>query len=310
MKQNPFQFLGPVKGAVWQGALWMMAAAFFFAAMNGFMRGAADAGLHPFQVAFLRSAFALLIIAPLCFRGGFLPSIQALRTKRLPLHIARGAAAGTAMLFWTSAIVAIPMAEATAISFMAPLFAVIGSALILRETVRARRWAAVIVGFFGVLLILRPGMGVLQPGALYALCAAGGMATAALCIKALSNTEPARRVVFYTSTVLTLISAPFAFAVWRPMVQEFWIYGIFLGLFAVLAQLSLSRAFEAADASLVIPFDYTRLPFVALLGWVVFGEVVEPITWIGAGFIIGGALYVAYRERALANEPTPREPPV
>lgn len=288
----------------------MISAAFFFALMNGFMRSGADSGLHPFQVAFLRSAFALLIIAPLCFRGGLTLSIQALRTKRLPLHIGRGTAAATAMLFWTSAIAAIPMAEATAISFMAPLFAVVGSALILRERVRARRWAAVIVGFVGVLIILQPGVAVLQPGAIYALCAAGGMATAALFIKALSNTEPARRVVFYTSVILTIISAPFAFVVWQPMTPAYWVHGIFLGLFAVLAQLSLSRAFEAADASLVIPFDYSRLPFVALVGWVVFGELVSPITWLGAAFIIGSALYVAYRERALAKSPTPSEPSV
>ncbi len=287
------------------GAAWMMGSAILFAAMNGVVRVAADLDMHPFQIAFLRSVFALAFMLPFCMRGG----VAALKTKRWKLYLLRGGAASTAMLFWMTAIATMPLAEATAISFTAPLFATVGSALILKETVRARRWSAILFGFAGVMIILRPGFQTLEPGALAALAAACAMATAALCIKALTNTEPAQRVVFYTSLILTVATFPFAFSVWTPMDMDFWGLGVALGFFGVTAHMCLTYAFKAADASLVMPFDYTRLPFVALVGWLFFAETVAWITWAGSALIIGSALYVAYRERALAQPTTKAEPP-
>ena len=282
----------------------MMAAAALFAAMNGVVRVCADLGMHPFQIAFLRSVFALAFMLPFCMRGG----LGALKTRRWKLYLLRGGAAATAMLFWMTAIATMPMAEATAISFTAPLFATVGSALILKETVRARRWSAIVFGFAGVMIILRPGFQTLEPGAVAALAAACAMATAALCIKALTDTEPAQRLVFYTSLILTALTLPFAASVWTPMDIDFWGLGIALGFFGVTAHTCLTLSFKAADASLVMPFDYTRLPFVALMGWLAFGETVSWITWAGSTLIIGSALYVAYREQALAKQPTQAEP--
>ena len=282
-----------------------MGSAALFAAMNGVVRVSADLGMHPFQIAFLRSVFALAFMLPFCMKGG----LEALKTNRWKLYLLRGGAASTAMLFWMTAIATIPLAEATAISFTAPLFATVGSALILKETVRARRWSAILFGFAGVMIILRPGFQTFEPGAFAALAAAGAMATAALCIKALTNTEPAQRVVFYTSLILTVATFPFAFSVWTPMDLDFWGLGIALGFFGVTAHMCLTYSFKAADASLVMPFDYTRLPFVAFVGWLAFGETVEWITWAGAALIVGSALYVAYREQALAKPPTNAEPP-
>ena len=291
-------------GPIWGAGLMIVSAA-LFAVMNGFVREAANLGMHPFQIGFLRSVFALLFILPFCIRGG----LSNLKTRRWKLYLFRGAAATTAMLFWMTAVVTIPLAEATAISFTAPLFATIGSALVLKETVRARRWSAVAFGFAGVMIILRPGMEALEPGALAALGSACGMATAALCIKALTGTEPAGRVVFYTSLFLTVATLPFALAVWTPMTPSFWMLGVLLGFFGVTAQMFLTSSFKAADASVVLPFDYTRLPFIALVGWIAFGETVEVITWIGASLIVGSALYVVYRERQLSRPPTKTEPP-
>ena len=301
---NTHEIRKPVSAPV-AGAVWMMAAAALFAAMNGVVRVCADLGMHPFQIAFLRSIFALAFVLPFCLKAG----IAELRTARWKLYLLRGGAAATAMLFWMTAIATMPMAEATAISFTAPLFATVGSALILKETVRARRWSAIIFGFAGVMIILRPGFQALEPGALAALAAACAMATAALCIKALTNTEPARRVVFYTSLILSVATFPFAFGVWTPMNLDFWGLGIALGFFGVTAHMCLTCSFKAADASLVMPFDYTRLPFVALVGWLAFGETVGWITWAGAVLIVGSALYVAYREQTLAVSPTKAEPP-
>lgn len=294
---KPSDWSGPL-----QGAAWMITAAMLFAAMNGLVRLAVAAELHPFQISFLRSVFALILILPFCLGGGLRPNLSDLKTKRWRMFLLRGAAATAGVLFWVSAIAIMPLAEATAITFAAPLIAVIGSALILRETVRMRRWAAVAVGLTGVVIILKPGLGVLQPGAVIALCAAAAMATAVLCTKSLTRTEPARRIVFYTSLILTIGTLPFALFVWAPMTQEAWLLGVAMGLVGVLAHICLTRSFEAADASIVAPLDYTRLPFVALLGWVAFGEPVDATTWIGGGVIAASAIYVTNRERQLAKQ--------
>ncbi len=296
---DTIQSRSPISGPV-MGAAWMIMGAALFAAMNGVVRFAALDGLHPFQIGFLRAAFALAFILPFSFRDG----LSSLKTTRWRLYLLRGCAASTAMLSWMTAIATIPLAEATAITFTAPLIATVGSALVLKESVKARRWGAVFFGFVGVMIILRPGTAAMEPGAIAALGAAFAMGTAALCIKALTDTEPAGHVVFYTSLMLTVISLPFAVSVWSEMTPKFWIYGVLLGFFGVSGHWCLTKSFANADASLVMPFDYTRLPFVALVGWIAFDEVVEGITWIGASLIVGSALYVVYRERQLAKPST------
>lgn len=289
------QIAGPL-----MGAFLMIVSAAFFAGMNGMVRLSIDEGMHQFQVAFLRSVFALAFTLPFLLKAG----LGQLKTRRWKLYLLRGTAATTAMMCWMTAVATIPLAEATAMSFTAPLIATMGSALILKEQVRARRWGAVFFGFIGVLIILRPGYAALEPGSIAAIGAAFAMATAALSIKALTDTEPAGRVVFYTSLMLTLFTLPFAIAVWIPMTPTFWLYGLLLGFFGVTAQFFLTKSFSCADASIVMPFDYSRLPFVALVGWVFFGEVVSWITWLGAAIIVGSAMYVVQRERALAKPPT------
>lgn len=290
---------GPVRGA-----LWMTLSAAIFALLNGVVRYTADLGLHPFQIAFLRSCFAFLLMLPFMLRGG----IEGLKTTRTVTYLGRGAAATFAVLCWMTAIAYIPLAEATAISFAFPLVATAGSALLLGEVVRIRRWSAVIIGFLGVLIILRPGFQELGPGQLAAVGAACGMAAASLLIKSLTRTEPTRRVVFYTSLMLTVTTLPFALYVWQPMTLEFWLLGGLLGLFGVMGHLCLTMSFQAADASVVIPLDYTRLPFAALVGYVAFAEMIGPWTWFGAAVIVGSAFYLARRESQLAKEPVKAEP--
>ncbi|MBP5858640.1 DMT family transporter [Marivibrio halodurans] len=283
------------------GAALMATAAILFTCLNGVVRHVSDLGVPSLQIAFLRSIFALAvmlpIVAPTVFREGW----RWLATVKPGLHLVRGLAATTGVIGWITALATLPLSEATAITFTAPLFATIGSALILGEVVRLRRWSAVLIGFVGVIVIVRPGMVPVEGGALWALMGAAGMACAVLSVKALTRTEPTQRIVLYNSVLLTLFTAVPAALVWQPIGWDIWLLGLAMGGIAAVSQMFLSKAFECADASIIAPFDYSRLPFAALLGWVAFGQVTDWITWAGAALIAGAAFYTARREQMVAR---------
>jgi drug/metabolite transporter (DMT)-like permease len=141
----------------------------------------------------------------------------------------------------------------------------------------------------------------LEVGALWAMGATLGMAMAALVIKMLTRTEPAERIVFWTNVGLTVGTLGPALAVWQPMTLEMWIVGAGMGFLGAVSHIFLTKSFAAADASIVIPFDYARLPFIAVVGYVFFAQTSDLVTWIGAAVIAGSAFYVARREQQLAK---------
>ncbi len=288
-----------------QGALYMTAAAFLFAMMNGAIRllgdgvAAADGtGMHPFQIAFLRNFFALSLMLPWLLRQG--PAV--LKTDRLNVHLWRAAFGLCAMLCWFSAVAYLPLAEAVALNFTVPLFATAGAALVLGEVVRARRWSATVVGFLGVLIILRPGFVEVTPLMSLPVIAACFMAVSVLIVKSLSGTEKPVAIVLYMNLLLTPLSLLPAAFVWRwPSLGEIGL-GLFIGSCAVLAHIAFTRAFARSDASAIMPFDYARLPFVAAVGYLLFGELPDLWTWIGAAVIAAAAIYIAQREAKVARE--------
>jgi drug/metabolite transporter (DMT)-like permease len=283
----------------------MTVASFLFALMNGAIRllgdgwGSADGtGMHPFQIAFLRNVFALAFMLPWLVRHGRV----GLRTQRLNMHLWRAAVGLVAMLTWFSAIAYLPLAEAVALNFTVPLFATAGAALFLGEAVRARRWTATAVGFLGVVVILRPGFTEFTPLMTLPVIAAGFMAVSILLVKSLSRTEAPAAIVTYMNLLLTPLSLLPALFVWRwPTLTELGL-GLFIGLCAALAHNAFTRAFVQADASAVMPFDYSRLPFVAVVGYLLFAEVPDGWTWVGAAIIAGAAIYIAQRESRVARE--------
>ncbi len=279
-----------------QGALYMTGAAFGFAVMNAIIRELSQA-LHPFEIAFFRNLFSLLFMLPLLFRGGGL----ALRTERLGAHLLRALIGLGGMLAWFSALASLPLTEAVALNFTVPLFATIGAALFLGEVVGIRRWSATAVGFLGVLIILRPGFTEITPVMSLPILASLFMASAMLMVKSLSRTETAGTVVLYMVLIATPLSLIPALFVWRWPDTTGLLLLLLLGGIATLAHLAFSRACARADASAVIPFDYLRLPFVGVIGYLVFGELSDLWTWVGAGVIAGAAIYIARREARLAR---------
>ncbi len=296
MMQDSNQTTGArLPGSV-RGPLWMLLAAFAFAALTTIIRDMSST-LHPFELAFFRNLFGLLFMLPWFWRSGF----AALKTERLHLHGFRALVGLSAMLAWFTAISMMPLAEATALSFTAPLFATIGAALFLGETVRARRWAATVAGFVGALVIVRPdGIDIGFASAL-ALAASAFMAIASITVKSLSRTESASTIVLFMGLLMTPMSLAPALFHWTAPAPTDYLWFIAIGFFATIGQMSMARAFAATDISAVLPFDFSRLIFAAAMGYFLFAEIPDVWTWSGAAIIFTATLYTAHRESRAAR---------
>ena len=279
-----------------RGALWMTAGAVALSGLTGTIRHVSSE-LHPFEAAFFRSFFGFVFMLPWLLRTGF----RGLRTRRLGLYTLRGLATVLATLAWFSALALMPLAEVVALSFTAPLMAAAGAVLFLGETVRVRRWTAIAVGFAGVLIMIRPGVETLSPGAPLALLAALAMAVSMLFIKVLARTEPIEAIVTYMLVFLTPASLIASLFVWQNPSPGMWPWLVAMGAFGTAGHLCLTRAFATTETTVVLPFDYLRLPFVALIGFAFFAEVPGVFTWIGAGVIAAASAYLAHREATLAR---------
>ena len=274
----------------------MVAASAAFAVMNGSIRHV-SAEIHPFEIAFFRNFFGLLFFLPWLMRAG----LGALRTDRLGLHALRGLSGIAAMLAWFWSLSVLPLADAVALNFTLPLFATVLAVVVLREVVRARRWTATLVGFAGAMIILRPGVDEITFAELMVLFAALMMASTTIIVKILARTDSPAAIVMYMTIFLTPLSVLPAVFVWETPDWNSLAWLAAIGLLANIAHLCLTHAFRAADASAVMPFDFARLIFVAIIGFVFFHEVPDFWTWVGAGIIVCSSVYIAHRESRVAR---------
>lgn len=264
--------------------------------MNVLIRVAAQS-MHPFEVAFFRCLFGLVLVIPWIVRSG--PALS--RSRNSGFYLLRAGVGIVSMVTWFYGITVVPLATATAVNFTAPLFATLAAALILREDVRLRRWSAVVLGFVGVLVIMRPGSERLDANLLILLVSSATAAMNNITIKFLARTEPPGRIVALFMLYLTPLSLIPALFVWHwPDPRTFGAL-VGLGCLGTIAHLSVARALASADASACAPFEFARLPFAALIGFLWFGEVTDLWTWAGAGIIAGSSVYVAHREARLAR---------
>lgn len=291
-----------------RGALWILLSCACFSLIAIFVRHVST-GLHPFEIVFFRNLFGLAFMAPWFFTRGRV----SLRTDRPLLHGFRALSGVGAMLCWFTAVTLMPLAEATALSFVAPLFATAGAVVFLGERVGVRRRIAIAIGFAGAMVILRPGAGAIVPPALLVLLGACFTATTMLLVKSLSRQDPPGTIVLYMGLLITPISAVPAVFVWvTPSVPELaWLIGI--GLLGTIGHIALARAFAVADATAVMPVNFSRLIFAAILGYMFFDERPDRWTWAGAVVIFAATVFTAHREARLAKRHQDREgraPPV
>lgn len=286
------------------GALWMILAACLLGAISLLVRQIASE-LHPFEIAFFRNFAQFAFMVPWVLAAGF----QVVRTQRIWAHVRRSGFGICAMLTWFWVVTQMPIAEATAISFSAPLFTTAGAALFLRERVGPRRWAAAAVGFMGVLLIIRPGVHAVELPEIVALLSAVFIAGSMLSNKSLARTESPNAMVLWMGVLMSLFSLPPALSVWAWPVGWTWAWLVGLGLVATAAHLAINRAFSTSDASFIAPFGFTQIPFVALVGYLAFAEIPDAWTMAGALVIMLSGVYTAHREakvnRMVATPPQP-----
>lgn len=249
------------------------------------------------EVAFFRNAFGLLALLPMLIRPGSAP----LKTQQLPRYFLRSAIGLASMLcaFW--AIGHLPISQAISLSYSTPLFVTIAAVLWLGETVRMRRWAAVIIGFIGVLIIVRPGSTSFTPGTLVAVGAAVLSSLVAIQIKQLTRVDSADTVVFYTYVFWVPLSLVPALFVWVWPTGLAWVWLVATGVLGTLGQLLWTRALRLGEVSALTPISFMQLPLVSLLGWLLFNEALDRWTVIGAGIILGANAYIAHREAVLAR---------
>ena len=281
-----------------RGALWILLAALIMTLQVAVVKKL-GAGLHIFEIVFFRCAFSFLILSPAFPRLG----LGAYATARPALHITRSVLGILAMACYFYAVSWLPLAEAIAYTFTMPLFMILCAVLLLGERVRWRRWTATAVGFAGVLVMLRPGMVAVEAAALVALFGALLSALVFTSVKKLSATESALTMILYFALVGMLMSIGPAIAVWRwPNGAEFALLAL-IGALGTAGQYVAVWGWSVGEATAVAPFDYSRLIFAAALGFVLFAEVPDPMTILGAGIIVASTLYIG-RRAARVEAPT------
>ncbi|HEX6142411.1 MAG TPA: DMT family transporter [Geminicoccaceae bacterium] len=279
-----------------KGIFLMLASTFMFAAMHATIR-TVSAELHPFEIAFFRNLFGFLIVVPWLIRYGIGP----LRTSRPGLHLLRGAFNIVAMLSFFTALTIAPLAEVTALNFTAPIFATLLAIPIFKETVRLRRWTAIVLGFAGVLIILRPGFAGAGTGQLLALLAAVTWGCALLVIKRLGQSDSSITIIAWMAMMMIPASFVPALFVWQTPSLGALGWLVLIGLLGNMGQLAMTEAIRQADASVVMPIDFFKLIWVALLGYLLFAEVPGIFTWIGGAIIFTSTAYIAYREQQVTR---------
>ena len=248
------------------------------------------------QLMFFRSVFAFLPLAPLILRSGW---AGALRSQKLGGHALRSLFGLCALgcFFWSLAL--LPLADATAITFAAPLFVTALSLPLLGEVVRARRWTAVAVGFVGVLVMIRPGAGVFQPTSLLPLAAALFLALMVIQIRRLTRTESNTTIVLYYTIISTLVTGAVVPFYWvTPGLTDLLLLAA-VGVLGGTGQLVLTAAYRRTEASILAPFDYTAMVWAVLFGYLLWGELPASNIWLGVAIVIASGIYIIYREAVL-----------
>lgn len=250
--------------------------------------------LHPVQIVWARQLGLLIgVLVLLAIRGA-----SVLRTRRPVLQVTRGAmAAGSACLFIVG-ITYVPLADAVVVSFVAPFIVTVLGALLLREPVGARRWVAVIIGFLATLIVIRPGMGVVHPAAIFVVMAAILFALRQVLSRLLSGVDGMATTVAYTALAGSLVlTLPLPF-VWRwPETGTEILLLVGIAVLASLGELLVIWALEVAQAVVVAPVMYTLILWSTMYGYLVFADVPDGWTLLGAAIIIATGLYTFHRER-------------
>jgi drug/metabolite transporter (DMT)-like permease len=274
-----------------RGIAWMALAGMLFAAMTGIVRHLGT-DMNPIQTSFIRYAFGIVLMVPFFLRL----SRAEMHSPNKKLHFVRGIIHAGGVMLWFFAMSRLPIAEVTALGFLSPIFTTIGAAIYFKETLHARRIGAVLMGFGGTLIILRPGIEVIDIGAVAQLLAAPLFAISFMMAKKMTQTEHRSSIVAYMAVFVTLALLPPAMMVWRTPTWEEVIWLFLMAAVATLAHLVMTKAMEEAELTTLQPVHFLQLVWATLIGYFLFAEEPDLWTWIGGGVVVASATYIAHRE--------------
>ena len=279
-----------------KAVLLIVTSAFFFATGHAGAKYL-TADLHPFVIAFWRNLFALLPFLPWIARKG----LRSMYTHRLGFHFLRALANAASMIFWFLALSMMALADATALSMVGPLFAMMFAGLFLRERIEAQRWWALAFGMAGALVIIRPGFEAVGLGAILVLLRGIAQGINKVMAKSLTRTEDSGVIVAYLLILATPITLVPALFVWQwPTVPDLAVL-VGMGAVGAIANICMIRAYAMVDVSVVEPVTFTRLIWAALLGYLIFAEYPDYWTWIGGIMIITATSYISHRQSSAKN---------
>jgi drug/metabolite transporter (DMT)-like permease len=273
---------------------WNLLSCLFLAVMMCIVRYLSQEGVATFQIVFFRNFFSVMFFLPFMLRR----RKTLFNTKRVKLHLVRGINGQVCMIVWFYAIAMVPLSLAVSFSFSVPLIVALLSIPIFGERYGIHRWSALIIGFLGTLVILRPAIDNFNWGIIVLIASCFGFAFSSILIKMLSKTEPPSIIAFYLALMGIPISLPFALYYWQPLELHHWFWLLILGGTAIISQTSLARSFAMADFAVLLPFDFSRLIFVSVIAYFAFNEVPDFWSIVGGLIIMLSTIYTAYRARA------------
>lgn len=274
-----------------------LAAMLLFSVMDGIAKHM-TASVPPLQVVWGRYFFNTLFLLPwllLVWRD------RPLATGQPKLQLTRGLFMLGSSTFFVTGLAHLPLAQATAIGFVAPLMVTALSIPLLGEKVGLRRWLAVMAGFIGMLIIIRPGSDQFDPAAFFPMFSATSWALGLIMTRRMRHAEKPVTTLFYTALVGVVIMSAIMPFLWVPADAAYWGFMVVMGFLSVTGQYLLIRGFNLASASLLAPFSYSNLIWTTAIGYLVFASIPDGWTWVGASIVIASGVYVWHRERVNAR---------
>ena len=276
------------------GILWMVVYTVAMSGMHASIRYISD-NIHPFEVAFFRLIFGLLVLIPFFYRQGF----GLFKTNRKMTMTIRGIINAVCMMGYFYALSIGPLARVTSLGFSSTLFAIVLAIFIFGEKAGLRRWSAIAFGFIGTLVIVRPGFADVGLETIVVLCSAFGWAICILIIKDLGKTDSAATITAYMSLVMAPIVLIPSLFVWTTPTPHDYVWLIIVGVLGGVGQFSMAQALKQAEAHVVLPVEFIRLIWISILAYLIFGETPGVYEWIGGGMIIAATSYITLRENKL-----------
>ena len=287
------------------GIIMMLISGVSFVGMSVAMRESMNMDYHSNQVAYMRGIGGVMLCLPLCYAYfKTAPPIGDIVSNNIGILLIRTIGAGCALSMSTYAIARISLAEFTAISFMLPIFLTIAAAFIFNEAVGIRRISAVLVGFLGVYLLLDPQHSGMNTGKWAALGFVAFASASQVCGKILSQKIPVTAIVLLATSGMTLVAGLLSIPYWKPMGVDAYVMIFTMGFLGHIGQWTFTKGMAVGEVSVIMPFDYMRLLYSSLAGYILFAEMPTGNLWAGSALIIGATLYTSMRERKLHRERT------